>query len=352
MNMMSKLSKYFRDASVDLLKDPDVIDQLEHIVFRQYMHYTRFFHTLNHINYIIDRIESDLNYSASLNYEHHAKCKSLILAAFWHDYFYDVRQTDNEKRSADMFKSFYVQNDITSYAYDLIVDTAYRKLKDEYSQKFHKFDFGALVTGDFGEVLKAEIQILREYQYIEYPTYREGRLQFLKDFKNEKYMILTDSAMDMVHYYIQYIKSYRPKIGIYAGSFNPFHIGHFNILQKAEKIFDKVIVVFAQNESKKKERLLWRHDAIDNREIFQLPEESLLTDYIKSVEEYADATLIRGLRDGYDLNHETNQLRFLEDLYPELKTVNIVCDKEFGHISSSRLKAVSSLGVNIDRYLP
>jgi len=50
--------------------------------------------------------------------------------------------------------------------------------------------------------------------------------------------------------------------------------------------------------------------------------------------------LIRGLRNGYDLDYELNQYEFLKQMKSDLKVVFIPCDKEFGHISSSAIRAL------------
>src|ERR1035437_4197554 len=50
--------------------------------------------------------------------------------------------------------------------------------------------------------------------------------------------------------YIKYVETRVPQIAVYAGSFDPLHIGHYNIIQQAEKQFDKVIILLAVNASK------------------------------------------------------------------------------------------------------
>ena len=70
------------------------------------------------------------------------------------------------------------------------------------------------------------------------------------------------------------------KIGIYPGSFNPFHKGHLNILEKAEKIFDKVILARGINPEKKNE-IMPLPKSIENRTWMNY--NGLLTDFIKSL---------------------------------------------------------------------
>lgn len=130
------------------------------------------------------------------------------------------------------------------------------------------------------------------------------------------------------------------KVAIYPGSFNPFHRGHYNILQKAEKIFDKVIIARGYNPEKKNE-IIALPNAIMDRTIMNYT--GLLTDFIKALP-YDNVTVIRGLRNSVDLQYEMNQYRYLQDLMPEIQMVSIFCDKEYEHISSSGIRTLSIFG--------
>lgn len=138
------------------------------------------------------------------------------------------------------------------------------------------------------------------------------------------------------------------KIGVYAGSFNPFHKGHYNILCKAEKIFDKVIIARGINPEKNNV-LVPLPKILDDRPV--LSYNGLLTDFMTSLEE-ENVTLIRGLRNSVDLQFEMNQYRYFQDLMPNIQMVSIFCDKEFEHISSSGIRLLSQFGEDkIKNYL-
>lgn len=138
------------------------------------------------------------------------------------------------------------------------------------------------------------------------------------------------------------------KVGLYAGSFNPFHRGHYNILEKAEKIFGKVIIVRAVNPLKQNE-ILPIPDALKDKPVMEYG--GLLTDLIKELP-FDNITLIRGLRNSIDLQHEINQFRYFQDLMPEIQVVSIFCDKEYEHISSSGIRALKYFGgEHVKKYL-
>ena len=136
---------------------------------------------------------------------------------------------------------------------------------------------------------------------------------------------------------LEFLQVWKPKIGVYAGSFNPFHYGHLNILDKAEKIFDKVIIAYGKNPEKNNE-LFTRPTGISDHQIIEY--HGLLTDMIDSLG--YDVTLIRGLRNSADLQYELTQFKFMQDLKSDIKTVNIFCDREFEHLSSSAIRTLIS----------
>ncbi|MGE0569289.1 MAG: adenylyltransferase/cytidyltransferase family protein [Bacteroidia bacterium] len=162
----------------------------------------------------------------------------------------------------------------------------------------------------------------QHYDFIEYKKNR------ISSFKNSN----TNGEFDGL---ISYIEQFEPKIAVFAGSFNPFHKGHYNILLKAEKIFDKVIIAFGQNPDKSDFK--WEIPTkIKNRQILNY--NGLLTDFLDSLP--YEITVVRGLRNSTDFQYEQNQYRYLQELKPSIQIVNIFCDKEFEHISSSGIRTL------------
>lgn len=175
------------------------------------------------------------------------------------------------------------------------------------------------------------------------------------------------SAIDTQEKADLFVKHLQPKrIGVYAGSFNPFHLGHLNIVQKAKELFDEVVVLKAVNPEKDGNPKFVHHyerllepikEALrrENVEVQYMREGYLITRYIADLEylEQASVTLIRGLRNGKDLDYEQNQLYYLQRLKKDLKTVYLICDPEFQFISSSAIRNLQKLkGNNSSDYLP
>ena len=76
----------------------------------------------------------------------------------------------------------------------------------------------------------------------------------------------------------------------------------------------------------------------------------LITTYLDKIKNYgADVSLIRGLRNGNDLNYELVQSQFIQDLRPNTQIVYFTCDKQFEHISSSAIRNLAKFDIELSK---
>lgn len=286
-------------------------------VLERYEEKHRFYHTMEHLMDVLAGLEK----SGALQ-------DDLFLAAVYHDAVYDPKASDNEERSADLFVSEAEQakwdGSRVGAVRQYILDTKSHTTTDERSRLLIESDL-AILGGTLDRLVAYEKKIFKEFQFADYNTYKPKRIEALG-------LLNTDGRLNAL---IDYVKYRQPRIGVFCGSFNPFHKGHYNILQKAERIFDKVIIAFGKNPEKN-DRTWAVPSSIQNRQLGEYS--GLLTDYIASIGH--DVIVIRGLRNSTDFDYEQNQYRYIQELMPEINIVNIFCDKEFEHISSSGIRTL------------
>lgn len=150
------------------------------------------------------------------------------------------------------------------------------------------------------------------------------------------------------------------KIAVYAGSFNPYHLGHDDITRKALTIFDKLIILQCINPKKE----IPDSSEMNSLRRYYLGEYGTFNKETTRVdatvwgcalvhfeenwnknEKYPITAFIRGLRNGEDLAYETNQQRWNEAVGLKATFVNFITAKEFSHVSSSAIREVESLGL-------
>ncbi len=137
------------------------------------------------------------------------------------------------------------------------------------------------------------------------------------------------------------------KIAICPGSFDPPTDGHINIIKRARKQFDKIIVAIAKNTSKN--TIFTTEERIEMlREIFKKCKDievdsfdGLLVDYCRKI---GCHTLVRGIRNMSDYEYEFQMALANKTLYPELEFIYLMTEGQYSHLSSSIIKELIMLG--------
>ena len=147
------------------------------------------------------------------------------------------------------------------------------------------------------------------------------------------------------------------KRAIYPGSFDPATKGHLDILRRATKIFDEVVVVVMSNVKKKNSYLFTMEERVELLRRCTKDIEKVKVDaYSGLLAEYAKETgavaVVKGLRAVSDFEDEFQQSLTNKKLNPELETVFLTADAENMFLSSSVVKQVCSLGGDISDFVP
>jgi len=142
---------------------------------------------------------------------------------------------------------------------------------------------------------------------------------------------------------------------IYPGSFDPVTNGHLDVIDRARKLFDEVIVAVAHNDQKQplftlEERLALLQGTVgklDNVEI--APLDGLLVDF--AVARQATA-VIRGLRAISDFEFEFQMALMNRKLEATVETIFLMPKEEYTYLSSRIVKEIARLGGNVAEFLP
>ena len=145
------------------------------------------------------------------------------------------------------------------------------------------------------------------------------------------------------------------KIAIYPGSFDPVTSGHLNIIQRAAKIFDKLIVCVMVNAGKKP--LFTQEERVEliRRVTGDLPNvevdcsADLLAEYAKRK---GSCVIVKGLRAGSDFENEFQMALINHKINPELDTMFLTAESQFMYLSSSTVKELAGYGVDLSDFLP
>lgn len=146
------------------------------------------------------------------------------------------------------------------------------------------------------------------------------------------------------------------KIGMFTGSFDPITNGHVEIIQRASKLFDKLYVGIFYNPHKtglltEDQRLaLLQQVFVGQAEIEPfLAGQQLVVDVARQL---GVTHIVRGLRNGVDLEYEAGFDFFNHQLAPELETIYLLSRPEHRHISSSQIRELIHYQQDISPYVP
>jgi pantetheine-phosphate adenylyltransferase len=150
----------------------------------------------------------------------------------------------------------------------------------------------------------------------------------------------------------------KPRIGLYPGTFDPVTLGHLDIIKRAVKLVDHLVIGVATNASKTplftlKERLeMLRHEtaplagagrATISVETF----ESLLIQFAQKV---GASVIVRGLRAVSDFEYEFQMVGMNQRLNPEIETVFLMADPRHQAIASRLVKEIAMLGGDVSAF--
>lgn len=145
------------------------------------------------------------------------------------------------------------------------------------------------------------------------------------------------------------------KIAVYPGSFDPVTYGHLDVIDRALKIFDGVIVAVAKNSEKNslfsvQERLKLLSEILQDRPRAKVDTfDGLLVDFVRQREA---TVIIRGLRAVSDFEFEFQLAQMNRSITKDVETLFMMTSVPYSYLSSSIVKEVSSLNGPVEKLVP
>jgi pantetheine-phosphate adenylyltransferase len=145
------------------------------------------------------------------------------------------------------------------------------------------------------------------------------------------------------------------KVAIYAGTFDPITLGHFDLIERAARIFDRLILAVAVNSRKKalfgvEERVAMARQVVKKIKNVEVDSfDGLLVEYARKKGVHV---LIRGIRAFSDFEFEFQMALTNRTLAPDIETLFLMPKEDFSYVSSSTVREVAELGGDTRDFVP
>jgi pantetheine-phosphate adenylyltransferase len=142
---------------------------------------------------------------------------------------------------------------------------------------------------------------------------------------------------------------------VYPGSFDPVTNGHLDVIERARKLFDEVIVAVAHNDEKEalfslEERLQFLQDSIGKIDMVRIAQfDGLLVEFATAQKASA---VIRGLRAVSDFEFEFQMALMNRKLEAGVETIFLMPKEEYTYLSSRIIKEIARLGGDVSSFVP
>ena len=145
------------------------------------------------------------------------------------------------------------------------------------------------------------------------------------------------------------------RVALYPGSFDPLTNGHLDVLFRAHRLADRVVVAILENDAKKplfsvEERIeMIREIVADDPVVSVRSFSGLLVDFAGEI---GATLLVRGLRAISDYEYELQMALMNRRLAPSIETVFLMAKEEYSYVSSRLVKEVARLGADVSGLVP
>jgi len=145
------------------------------------------------------------------------------------------------------------------------------------------------------------------------------------------------------------------KVALFPGTFDPFTLGHLDIVNRGLNMFDEVVVAIGMNTVKKhmfslEKREQWIKEIFDNEPRVRVASYEGLT--AKYAEQIGAHFILRGLRTNQDFTYEKQIAYVNEDMSPSINSVFLMSHQTNATVSSTIVRDLIQFGGDYEKYLP
>ena len=144
-------------------------------------------------------------------------------------------------------------------------------------------------------------------------------------------------------------------VAVYPGTFDPVTVGHVDIVERAAKLFDELIIAVYGDPEKRLmfsigERVGMMRQA--TRHVSGIEVRSFSGLLVDLAQEVRATVLVRGLRIGSDFEYEREMALMNRRLLPDVETACLLSSLEYQFVSSTRIKEIAALGGDVSAFVP
>jgi len=145
------------------------------------------------------------------------------------------------------------------------------------------------------------------------------------------------------------------RAAIYAGTFDPITLGHLDMVERAARIFPRLVLAVAENTSKQTlfpaaDRVAIAREAV--RRFHNVEVESFGGLLVAYARRKRIGVVIRGLRAFSDFEFEFQMALTNRKMAPDIETIFLMPNEDFSYVSSSTVREIAGLGGQVDQFVP